>query len=98
MVTQGSLGIGEADEPHATFIENALAKARHAAAGAGGAAMADDSGLVVDALGGAPGVASAHWAAIERDRTAREAHRRAQDGANNALLLERLRGVAARQA
>jgi XTP/dITP diphosphohydrolase len=47
LVAQGSLGIGEAEEPHVTFVENALAKARHAAAGAGAAAIADDSGLVV---------------------------------------------------
>jgi len=56
LVTQGSLGVSEADEPHHTFIENALVKARHAAQHAGGAAIADDSGLCVDALGGAPGV------------------------------------------
>ena len=62
LVTQGSLGIAEADEPHHTFIENALAKARHAAAACGGAALADDSGLCVGALGGAPGVVSAHYA------------------------------------
>ena len=60
---QGALGIAEAEEPHATFVENALAKARHAARRGGGAAIADDSGLCVDALGGAPGVASAHFAA-----------------------------------
>ena len=55
LVTQGSLGIPEADEPHASFIENALVKARQAARLSGGPAMADDSGLCVDALGGAPG-------------------------------------------
>jgi XTP/dITP diphosphohydrolase len=92
LVAQGALGIGEAEEPHATFIENALAKARHAARAANGAAMADDSGLVVDALGGAPGVVSAHFAPIELTRIDREQHRRRQDAANNALLLERLRG------
>ncbi len=59
LVTQGSLGIAEADEPHRTFIENALAKARHAAQHAGAAAIADDSGLCVDALGSSPGVLSA---------------------------------------
>ncbi|OYY62729.1 MAG: hypothetical protein B7Y51_08070 [Burkholderiales bacterium 28-67-8] len=59
LVCQGDLGIAEADEPHLTFIENALAKARHAAHHAGAAAIADDSGLCVDALGGAPGVRSA---------------------------------------
>jgi XTP/dITP diphosphohydrolase len=52
-VPQGALGIGEAEEPHGTFVENALAKARHAARAAGGAAIADDSGLCVQALGGA---------------------------------------------
>lgn len=62
LVAQGELGIAEAEEPHVTFIENALAKARHAAAAAGGAAIADDSGVCVDALGGAPGVVSAHYA------------------------------------
>jgi XTP/dITP diphosphohydrolase len=92
LVTQGSLGIGEAEEPHATFVENALAKARHAARAANGAAIADDSGLVVDALGGAPVVVSAHFAPIEPTSTDREQHRRLQDAANNALLLERLRG------
>ena len=59
LITQGSLGIPEAEEPHVTFVENALAKARHAAALANGPALADDSGLCVDALGGAPG-ASTH--------------------------------------
>ena len=56
LVRQGDLGIPEAEEPHLTFIENALAKARHAARHAGSAAIADDSGLCVDALGGAPGI------------------------------------------
>jgi len=60
LVSQGSLGIAEAEEPHITFIENALAKARHAAQACGGAAIADDSGVCVHALGGAPGVVSAH--------------------------------------
>ena len=60
LVAQGTLGVAEADEPFHTFIENALTKARHAAKHAGGAALADDSGLCVDALGGAPGVISAH--------------------------------------
>ena len=98
LVPQGELGIAEAEEPHVTFIENALAKARHAARAAGGAAIADDSGLCVDALGGAPGVASAVYApapAIEGDR---ETRRHAQDAANNALLLQRLAGVADRRA
>jgi len=65
LVSQAELGITEADEPHCTFIENALAKARHAAAASGCAAIADDSGLCVDALDGAPGVISAHYAPLE---------------------------------
>ena len=74
-------------------------KARHAARLSGAAAIADDSGLCVDALGGAPGVISAHFAAITPDPTAeRETHRAAQDAANNALLLERLHGIADRRA
>lgn len=64
LVTQGSLGIGEAEEPHGTFVENALEKARHAARASGRAAIADDSGLCVDALGGAPGVLSARYATL----------------------------------
>ena len=98
LVTQGSLGITEAAEPHHTFIENALAKARHAAQAAGGAAIADDSGLCVDALGGAPGVGSAHYAG-ELDGVAieREAARRAQDAANNAHLLQVLHSTADRR-
>lgn len=92
LVAQGALGIDEAEEPHHTFVENALVKARHAARAAHGAAIADDSGLVVDALGGAPGVVSAHFAPLANTSLDREAHRRQQDAANNALLLERLRG------
>jgi XTP/dITP diphosphohydrolase len=93
LVTQGSLGITEAEEPHFTFIENALAKARHAAAAANGPAIADDSGVCVDALDGAPGVVSAHYAPLHPAPAPgldREALRRLQDAANNALLLERL--------
>jgi XTP/dITP diphosphohydrolase len=99
LVAQGELGIAEAEEPHVTFVENALAKARHAARASGGAAIADDSGLCVDALGGAPGVQSAVWAPAPEIHSAdREAQRRAQDAANNAQLLERLAGVADRRA
>jgi XTP/dITP diphosphohydrolase len=99
LVTQGSLGVAEAEEPHHTFIENALAKARHAAAATGLPAIADDSGLCVDALGGAPGVQSAVYAAFTPEPGQdREAHRRAQDDANNALLLQRLGGMADRRA
>ncbi len=99
LVSQGSLGIPEAEEPHHTFIENALAKARHAAQASGGPAMADDSGLCVDALGGAPGVYSAHYASIEINPALdREAHRARQDAANNARLLDALQGQADRRA
>ncbi|MFM2059648.1 MAG: RdgB/HAM1 family non-canonical purine pyrophosphatase [Pseudomonadota bacterium] len=90
LVTQGSLGISEAEEPHITFIENALAKARHAAAASGLPAIADDSGLCVDALGGAPGVWSARYAAIELPTDDRELQRALQDEANNAKLLAAL--------
>ena len=98
LVAQPSLGVGEAEEPHATFVENALAKARHAARASGAAALADDSGLCVDALGGAPGVASAHYATVELPQTGREAQRVVQDAANNRLLLQRLAGVSDRRA
>ena len=98
LVAQPSLGVAEAEEPHATFIENALAKARHAARASGGAALADDSGLCVDALGGAPGVISAHYASVPLPAGEREAQRRVQDEANNRLLLDRLQGVAPRRA
>ena len=98
LVTQGSLGVREADEPYHTFIENALTKARHAAQHTGGAAIADDSGLCVDALGGAPGVISAHYAEIKTRVADREGHRRVQDAANIALLLERLHGIKDRRA
>ncbi len=90
IVAQGSLGIAEADEPHATFVENALAKARHASRAAGCAAIADDSGLVVDALGGAPGVRSARYAALLGGATG--------DAENNRVLLERMQGMADRRA
>jgi XTP/dITP diphosphohydrolase len=62
LVPQGRLGIASAEETGATFVENALLKARHAAREAHGAALADDSGIEVDALGGAPGVWSARYA------------------------------------
>ena len=98
LVTQGMLGIAEAEEPHHTFVENALAKARHAARVSGLAAIADDSGLCVAALGGAPGVQSAHFAGVVAHSADREAQRRAQDAANNALLLARMAGVGDRRA
>lgn len=102
LVTQGSLGIAEAQEPHHTFLENALAKARHAAQACGGAALADDSGLCVPALGGAPGVISAHFGGVvsadPSGREDRESLRRRQDAANNNLLLRQLQGVEDRHA
>ena len=98
VMAQGELGIAEADEPHCTFIENALAKARHAAQAAGCAAIADDSGVCVDALGGQPGVISAHYAEVALTEGDREAHRQLQDAANNALLLGKLHGETDRRA
>jgi XTP/dITP diphosphohydrolase len=99
LVLQGALQIAEVDEPHGTFVENALAKARHAAAQARSAAIADDSGLCVDALGGEPGVVSAHYAAlVPSDSDDREAQRRRQDAANTALLLQRMQDAQERSA
>jgi len=101
LVRQGELGVSEAEEPHVTFIENALAKARHASAATGLPAIADDSGLCVDALGGMPGVISANYATVVAragETPAREAVRETQDDANNALLLEKLRDVEDRRA
>jgi len=102
LVTQGSLGIAEAEEPHHTFIENALAKARHAAQACGGAAVADDSGLCVPALGGAPGVISAHYAGVvdahPSGQEDRESIRRRQDAANNAKLLQAMQDMSDRRA
>lgn len=98
LVTQGSLGVAEAEEPHITFVENALAKARHAAQATGCAAIADDSGLCVDALGGAPGVISSHFAAIALPDGDREQQRSLQDSANNQLLLDRLQSQTQRHA
>jgi len=62
VVPQSELGVDDAEEPHGTFVENALAKARHASRAAGLPAFADDSGICVAALGGAPGVQSARFA------------------------------------
>lgn len=108
-IGQADFGVPEVAEPHGTFLENALTKARHASALSGLPAMADDSGLCVDALGGAPGVASAHWAvldhasdgnalAVDAGPVAREALRRRQDGANNRRLLQALGHVTDRHA
>ena len=98
LVPQGALGIAEAEEPHHTFIENALVKARQAAHACQGAAIADDSGVCVDALGGAPGVVSANFAPAVPPEAGREQQRAVQDAANNRLLLERLHGAADRHA
>ena len=87
LVAQGALGVHAADEPFHTFVENALAKARHASAASGMAALADDSGVCCDALGGAPGV-----------RSARFAGEGATDIQNNAELIRQLQGVADRAA
>ncbi|MBK7718902.1 MAG: RdgB/HAM1 family non-canonical purine NTP pyrophosphatase [Simplicispira sp.] len=62
LVRQADLGVGEAEEPHRTFVENALAKARFASQHTGLPAVADDAGLCVDAFGGLPGVDTAHYA------------------------------------
>lgn len=83
VVPQAQLGIGEADEPHDTFLENALAKARHASRASGLPALADDSGLCVEALGGEPGVHSAYFAG-------REGSREQRDARNNEKLLNSL--------
>lgn len=86
LLLQSDWSVPECDEPHVTFVENALAKARHAAQHTGLPALADDSGLCVRALGGAPGVRSARYAQVSAD----QATRAMQDAANNRLLLERL--------
>ncbi|MDE2002165.1 MAG: RdgB/HAM1 family non-canonical purine NTP pyrophosphatase [Betaproteobacteria bacterium] len=87
VVPQAELGVAETDEPHLTFVENALAKARHASAQTGLPALADDSGICVDALGGAPGVRSARYAGEPKS-----------DARNNAALVEALAGIADRRA
>lgn len=79
---QDQHGVGDVEEDGLSFVENALIKARHAARATGLAALADDSGLIVDALGGEPGLKSARFAGNPVDH-----------GANNALLLERLDGI-----
>ena len=84
LVSQGELGISEIEEPHATFLENALAKARHASRAAGLPALADDSGLCVEALGGEPGVHSAYYAGADGSREERDAR-------NNQKILSNLR-------
>ena len=81
VIPQGELGIPSAEEPHPTFVENALAKARHASAASGLPALADDSGICAHALDGAPGVYSARYAGIDGDSSA-----------NNQKLIAALQG------
>ena len=88
---QSDFAVTEAEEPHSTFLENALAKARHAARGTGLAALADDSGLCVTALAGEPGVHSAYYAGKEGNREERDAR-------NNAKLVGELRAAGDRSA
>ena len=87
VVAQRELGVAECPEPHGTFVENALTKARHAARHTGLPALADDSGLCVDALGGAPGVHSARYAGEPKS-----------DARNNAKLIADLADRADRRA
>ena len=87
LVAQGELGVSEAEEPHPTFVENALAKARHAAQITGLPALADDSGICVEALYGEPGVHSARFAGAPKS-----------NARNNARLIELLAGRANRRA
>ncbi len=88
VLTQAQLGISEAEEPHCTFVENALAKARHVSRESGLPALADDSGICVEALGGAPGVISARYAGDNPK----------SDQKNNEKLLREMEGVADRRA
>jgi XTP/dITP diphosphohydrolase len=88
VLTQAQLGIPEAEEPHVTFLENALAKARHVSQQSGLPALSDDSGICVDALHGAPGVLSARYAGDDPKSDAR----------NNEKLLRELQGIADRRA
>jgi XTP/dITP diphosphohydrolase len=87
VLTQAQLGISEAEEPHCTFVENALAKARHVSRESGLPALADDSGICVEALGGAPGVLSARYAGEPKS-----------DRRNNDKLLQTMQGVTDRRA
>jgi XTP/dITP diphosphohydrolase len=88
ILAQSGLGVDDADETGLTFIENALIKARHASAITGLPAIADDSGLAVDALGGAPGIYSARYAELPADTKGL-----ARDEANNTKLLAALRDI-----
>ena len=87
VIPQGELGIPSAEEPHFTFVENALAKARHASAASGLPALADDSGICAHALNGQPGVLSARFAGEPGN-----------DGANNRKLIQELKDQADRGA
>jgi XTP/dITP diphosphohydrolase len=90
LISQASLQIPDAPEPHPTFVENALAKARHASLLSGLPAIADDSGICVTALGGEPGIHSARYAqASDGSRS---------DTANNQKLIQSLQGIADRRA
>ena len=91
VLPQSTFAVPEADEPHITFVENAIAKARHAAQLTGLPALADDSGLCVSALGGAPGVFSARYAQSSPDEPK-------SDQRNNAKLITDLAGIADRRA
>ena len=90
VIPQSSLNISDAPEPHPTFIENALSKARHASALSGMPAIADDSGLCVRALGGAPGIISARYAQTPDGKRS--------DLANNEKLVSALQGIQDRTA
>jgi XTP/dITP diphosphohydrolase len=87
VIPQARLGIADADEPHVTFVENALAKARHASRQAKLPALADDSGICVAALGGEPGVHSARFAG---EPLKADASRPEQDARNNRRLISLL--------
>lgn len=94
VLTQAALGIADAEEPHLTFIENALAKARHTSALARLPALADDSGVCVPALGGEPGVHSARYAGD----AAQPEEREERDARNNQKLIAALAPCADRRA
>lgn len=91
VLPQSAFNVPEADEPYATFVENALAKARHCSRLTGLPALADDSGLCVHALGGAPGVHSARYASLGTTQPR-------SDARNNAHLIQQLAGHADRSA
>jgi XTP/dITP diphosphohydrolase len=100
IVAQGTLGVSEAEEPYFTFVENALAKAHHASRITGLPALADDSGICVDALGGAPGVRSARFANADAsgEPGGRARTREEQDALNNRKLLDLLATASNRKA